>query len=416
MESNLPLPNDCETAELAETEIPTATYGRSPGPASGDAGNRLPRVPIRIAYCIDNAGVGGTELNAVRSAELLDPARFNLVVFTLKDGGPLIDRYRKRGIEVLPLRLRSLYNAQAFRQGFWFARELRRRSIAVLHTHDFYSNIFGVFWGRVARRPSILASRRWWNDLPTPRLRLANRHAFQFADKVLANSDRVGQAVAHFDAVGRDRVAVIPNFVDDELFLPPDRSAIRKDRYRLDPASSTILIGMVARLAPEKGHRDLFLALQLLRTQGTDAHLVLVGDGPCRPELIVLAQELGISDHVTFAGEQPDGARLIAACDIAVLPSHSEGFPNAIIEAMAAGRAIVATEVGGTPDAITNEETGLLVPVASPLALAFALARVINDPVLRVALGRRAQAKAKQEYGAAMAAARLARLYEQLAR
>jgi glycosyltransferase involved in cell wall biosynthesis len=155
---------------------------------------------------------------------------------------------------------------------------------------------------------------------------------------------------------------------------PEDAAALRAELH-LEPAAKVVL--SVGRLSHEKGHKDLISAFTRLRNEMPDLHLVIVGDGPERAKL-----DRG-TENILFAGQRDDAKRFYAIADVFALPSYTEGTPNVLLEAMAAGVPIVATNVGGIPELVTNERHALLVPAASPMEMAKALRRILQSPELR---------------------------------
>jgi glycosyltransferase involved in cell wall biosynthesis len=369
---------------------------------------------IVVAFVIDNMRLGGTELNAVRTAERLDRDRFDLRVLCLHGEGPLTERYRAMGVPVVEMPLASLYGASMLTTGVRFARYLRREGVQIVHAHDMYSNIFASVWGRAARVPVVIASRRWWHSLPSRKLRLGNRVAFRLADAVLANSAAVARSVHDEAGVAPSAVWTVPNFADDETFEPlaPAERALVRRAWRVP--DDALVVGCVARLHPVKDHATLLRATASLRSSGRRVHLVLIGDGEARRDLEQLADQLAIRDAVTFVGEVRGGQNHHRAFDVSVLCSLSEGFPNTLVEAMAGGRPVVATAVGGSVDAVVDGETGMLVPPAAADALAAALARLLDDPDARARMGRAGSARARRLYDARHTVATLEIMYERL--
>jgi glycosyltransferase involved in cell wall biosynthesis len=153
----------------------------------------------------------------------------------------------------------------------------------------------------------------------------------------------------------------------------------------------------VARLEAVKDHASLVRAVAMLAPRWPALHLCLVGDGAMRESLERVVRDEGVGDRVHFAGQRPNTPNLHHAFDISALASLSEGFPNSLVEAMAAGRPVVATDVGGNPDAV-RAETGLLVPPAQPDQMARAIERLLGDPALRASMGREALRVARREY------------------
>jgi glycosyltransferase involved in cell wall biosynthesis len=231
-------------------------------------------------------------------------------------------------------------------------------------------------------------------------LRVANRIAYKFAHRVLANAPALARLVSSEEGVPPSRVITLQNFVEADAFESPtaDQMAALRSRLGLAGPSSVPVIGIVARLHPVKDHETLLRAARVLKDRGRAFRLVIVGDGDRRAMLESLATELGLAAMVHFAGQLPNRPNLNVLFDVSVLCSTSEGFPNSIIEAMAAGRAVVATDVGGIPDAVEHERTGLLVPPRDVEGLANALDRLLNDPPYRQTLGAAGRELARQKY------------------
>jgi len=371
--------------------------------------------PVRIAYCIDTMQIGGTELNALRTAERIDRSRFEISIISLQPDGPLADRYRDAGIPVHPYRLTSLYAADSLRQGLRLAGWLRRERIEILHCHDLYANLFAAPWGRIARVRTIITSRRWLHALPNRQLEIANRIMFRVGHWVLVNSAAVAESVATTDRVPRRRVLEVSNFVGDGAFAPLPALAAREIRGELGIPDDAFVVGCIARLAPVKDHATLLRAVQLVAAKWPRLHLLLVGDGESRRELESLATQLGIGDRVHFAGFRANEPNLHHLFDVSALTSLSEGFPNSLVEAMAAGRPVIATAVGGNVDAV-RPETGFLVPVGAPADVASAVERLMSDDALRARMGMAGREVAYGEYHAGSVIPKLEQLYLKLAR
>src|SRR2546427_7165082 len=373
-----------------------------------------PRERTRVMFCIDNMQIGGTELNAVRTAERLDRTRFDLSVVCLQRDGPLMARYEAAGIPVITMALKIRYGVSAVRHGFRLATLLRNRHVDIFHAHDFYSNIFGITWARLAGTPVVIASRRWWAWPPRRAHRILNRVASRFADRVLANSRAIGEMLSATEGFPLKEVVVIPNFVDDRsvtALTPRQREGLLRG---LGVPPTARVIGTVANLSPIKDHATLLRAVALLTPKWPDLHVVLVGDGPCRSTLEELVCGLDLGGRVHFAGVRDNGPQLHQLLEVSVLCSLSEGFPNTLIEAMAQGVPVVATDVGGTRDAVFNGTTGLLVPPSDPTRLAAALDSLLSDPNRRRAISVAAQHHVRDAFSADSVIASLETLYMSL--
>jgi len=259
--------------------------------------------------------------------------------------------------------------------------------------------------------PLVIASRRWWNALPSRALALANRAGYRAAHRVLANSEAVGRLVED-EGVPRRKVFVLPNFLEDAAFEPVTRGYRDRVLAEIGVPDGATVVGLVARLSREKRVDDLVRAAARLAPADGAPHVVVVGDGGERPALEALARELGIADRVHFAGHRANRPNLHALFDVSVLCSAREGFPNAVVEAMAAGRPVVATAVGGVPDAVVDGETGRLVPAGDVPALADALRALVADAGLRERMGAAARERARARYHERMVMPRLMSLYE----
>jgi glycosyltransferase involved in cell wall biosynthesis len=237
--------------------------------------------------------------------------------------------------------------------------------------------------------------------------------AYTLADRVLANSPSVARSLTSNDGVAPHRIAVVPNFVDDSAFDAP-----RNQRHpllaELGIPQDARVIGVVARLDPIKEHETLLHAAALLARRWPMLHVVIVGDGENRGALERLSATLGLRDRVHFAGYRSNVPNVNHAFEVAVLSSRSEGFPNTIVEAMAAGRAVVASDVGGNSDAVVHGVTGLLAAAGDRAGFANALDIVLGDPALARRMGEAGRRRAHAEFNATAALARLATLYDSL--
>ncbi|MEO8464692.1 MAG: glycosyltransferase [Gammaproteobacteria bacterium] len=368
---------------------------------------------VKLAYCIDSFAIGGTELNAVRTAEALDPKHFDLRVIHLQADGPLLQRYRALGVEMLHLPISSFYTFQTARQGFQLTRILRRWNIEVLHTHDVYTNIFAVPWARALSDCRILASRRWWKATPRAGLGRLNRYACRFADRILANSSSVAAMLIAEDGVPHEKVVEIPNFVEEHLFDDVSELARAAQREAWGVPKGAFVVGSVARLAPIKNHA---LLIGAVATLATHCHLVLVGDGPSRGELQRLVDMFGINARVHFVGAVLGRTNWNQFFDVSVLCSTSEAFPNSILEALAAARPVVATRVGGIVDVVSDEQTGLLLQRTDDREeLARLLNRLESDTYLRRKLGEAGRHMVRTRFHRDAVIERLSSLYRSMA-
>ena len=371
---------------------------------------------LRVAFCIDNMNVGGTELNALRTARHLVEQGISLSVFSLSEDGPLVERYAELEVPIHFLPIRNLYGWHTLRRGRELASTVHRERIQVVHAHDFYSNIFAAPWTRLAGA-AFVASRRWWDGPDRRAQRWANRLSYVVADRVLANSEAVAELLRRVERVAGAKIVVVRNFVEDTAFQPPGPAWIDAFAAELQLPPQRLVVGAVASLLPIKDHATLLRAVARLAPGWPTLYLVLVGaDGGCRAELERLARQLGIADRVRFAGLRPNIPSAHWLFDISVLTSVSEGLPNSLLEAMAAGRPVVATRVGAVPDAVVDGETGALVAPGDDVALASQLGALLASPESRRGLGEAGRLRALEHYSVRPAVDRTMALYHGLAR
>ncbi len=245
---------------------------------------------IRLAFCIDNFQIGGTELNAVRWAERLSPERFQLTVLHFQVDGPLRARFQRAATQLVRLPLRNLYGPGAIRQGIRLARFLARARCDVFHAHDLYSNIFGVH--------------RW---------------ACRAAHRVLANSPSVAALLTRRDGIPPQKVVCIPNSLAEDAFVPVPAAERAAWRAGWGMPADAFVIGIVARLDRDKDHPTLLEALARLVTYVPRAHLVCIGDGPDRAKVTGLAQRLRLNGRVQFPGTLTAPFNLHHLFDVSVL-------------------------------------------------------------------------------------------------
>jgi teichuronic acid biosynthesis glycosyltransferase TuaC len=245
------------------------------------------------------------------------------------------------------------------------------------------------------------------------RMRVAE--AIQGLDAVVTVSRAIGDAA---DAIARPKrpITVVPNGADADVFMPRDAG---EARGRLGIPADAAVISYVGKLVPRKGVDTLVEAMGLLaRREGGAPRLVMAGIGPMRDGLEHRARELGIADRITWLGKVPhdDVGWVMSTGDVFVLPSLSEGLPTVVCEAMACGLAVVATAVDGTPEIVDDPATGLLVQPHDADGLAGALARVLDDPVLRSQMGAEALRRSEADYTWAANARRMEDVYAAVTR
>ena len=315
----------------------------------------------------------------------LDPGRWSVHLACFRARGSWFHRMAGSVDSVAEFPVESFKRFDALKHLWAFSRWCRERRVALVHTTELYSNIFGLPGAALAGVRVRIGNRRGMNtDKPRGLLAL-QRAAYSCAHIVIANS-RAGAVKLMEERVPAHKIAVIPNGLDLDLHRP--RSTERLARR----------VAVVANLRPGKGHDTLIdAAVEVLRCR-PEATFEVIGDGSERERLIAQADSRQVRRAFSFVGQRDDVPARLAEADIFVLPSRSEALPNAVLEAMAAGLPVVASDVGGIPELISHDRTGLLVPPGDPAALAAALLRVMNEKGLAARLGEAARVAAETHF------------------
>ena len=296
--------------------------------------------------------------------------------------GAYAEDLRGRGVCVHLLRRRPGVDwGYAFR----LARLVRGRAVDLVHAHNATAWFYGAWAAFLARRPLVYTEHDR-SFPPPPRIQALHRLLARLTRAVVAVSGEVADNLRRYEGI--DDVRVIPNGVDGHRFRPASEGERSARRRALGLGEGEVVLGTVGRLDPLKDHRLLIEAVTGLEGSW---RLLVVGDGPLRAELERLVQERSLGGRVVFLGERRDVPELLRAMDAFVLPSRSEGLPMALLEAMACGLPVVATRVGGIPEAVREGEGGLLCDPGDSGGLRDALCRLISDPPLRRRLGRGAR-------------------------
>jgi glycosyltransferase involved in cell wall biosynthesis len=262
---------------------------------------------------------------------------------------------------------------------------LRRIRPDVVHTHQIGALLYAGPAARRARVPLTVHTEHGKHYAGRWRMRLIGRMAGRYARRYFCVSADIVREVRDHRLVPRAKLALIPNGIDTQRFAAPaDGSLVRREAGVLPGA---FVVGTVGRLATVKRQDVLLRGFARLTAGGVAAHLLLVGDGPKREDLQVLAARLGVAGRVTFAGYTDRPERFLAAMDAFALTSDSEGMPLSVLEAWAAGKPVVASRVGGVPELIADGRTGLLFPAGDDAALSDRLRWLVHNRSLACALG-----------------------------
>ena len=367
---------------------------------------------------------GGSERQAVQLARLLhESGRYHVSVATLEQDGVLRAEVERLGLGEIPeYPLTSFYDRNALVQLRRFARYLRKHRIAIVHAHDFYTNIFGMTAAAMARVPVRIASRRE-SAVRSTKQRFVERCAYRLAHAVVANCEEVRQQLIG-EGVRAEKVTTFYNGLD--LARVTLRADLPREQVLASlnlPAEGRRFVTIVANLRahfqhPEpvslKDHPTLLRAAQRVRRAVPEAAFVIAGEGEMLEQTRALAAQLGLAHDVFFIGRCERVAELLAVSEVCVLSSRAEGFANSILEYMAAARPVVATDVGGAREAVLEGETGYLVAAGDDERMAAQIIALLREPERARAMGRRGKLLVEQKFSCAAQLARAQNLYDHL--
>jgi glycosyltransferase involved in cell wall biosynthesis len=363
-----------------------------------------------VVYYIDSNTFGGTEQALLHLLAGIDRQNWEPVVFHHAEPAlaPLLKGARRLNINTqLVPRMQGFQTVSRLPR---FTQQLREERPMIFHAHLNWllSCKYGFLASVLAHVPIVIATMQQYMKPPWGRtVYLQHRLVEKFIDRYIAVSDAVAQQLRKTFHVPAYKIHVIHNSIPIDRF---NCTASQAFKAKLNLGSERQVVLTVARLDPQKGYSYLLEAIQHVH----DAIFVIAGDGPEKTALEVQADKLGIDDRVIFLGYRQDIPELLAGCDLFVLPSLYEGLPLSILEAMAAGKAVVATAVGGTPEAVLDGETGLLVPPSDPVALARAIREILSNPSLLRKMGATGRERVVREFSSATMVHRISHLYEEL--
>jgi glycosyltransferase involved in cell wall biosynthesis len=365
---------------------------------------------LKVLLVVDRAGMsGGAERFVPGLAEHLPRDRFApWVCSTWEADAAVGTRLRELGIPLIELGRRSRWQVHRFAG---LAALLRRERFDIMHNHKFGSNLWGTVIGRACGVPVVIAQEHTWSYQGN-RLRvwLDGNVIGRWATSFLAVSAADAERMVRIEGVAPEKVEVMTA----SAYLPREVSSEGDIRNELGLGPGTPLVAVAAVLRPQKALDVLLTAHARVLERLPDAHLVIAGDGDCRPDLERLAGRLALDGQVHFLGNRTDVDGILRAADVAALSSDFEGSPMFVAECMASGRPLVSTAVGGIPDMLEGGRSGVLVAPRDPDALADAVIRLLNDPQERERLAAEGSRRLA-DFSAEAVARPYAELYERLA-
>ncbi len=373
-----------------------------------------------ILHLIGSFHQGGSERQAVQLARWMhEDGRYHVQLACLDRSGMLLDDALHIGTGEIPeYKLTSFYNRNAVVQLQRFARFLRQRDIAVVQTHDFYTNVFGMAAAALACVPVRIAARRETDGFRSDMQKRVERGAYRLAHAIIANAEAV-KAQLLKEGVRAEQVVTIYNGLDLKRVTPQlevTRAQVLA-AFDLPPDADRRFVTIVANLHhPVKDHPTFLRAAQRVHAVMPEITFVVAGEGALVEPMRALAAQFGLERHVFFTGRCERVAELLSISDVCVLSSQAEGFSNSILEYMAAARPVVATDVGGARKAIVEGETGYLVRAGDDETMAARLITLLKDPEKLCVMGKRGRRMVEEKFSCEAQLERTQSLYAQLFR
>jgi len=355
--------------------------------------------PLRVVHVVSTLSIGGLEKVVLDLARHRTRDRFTMHVICLDRAGVLKPEFESLGVPVHVIGTRGLVPTRIWR----LARRLKEIKPDVLHTHNPQAHLHGAIAARLARVPLVVHTKHGRDYMDGNWLAAGTRLATRWTSRIVGVSEDAALVALEMDGVPADKVRVIHNGVDLDRF---DVRVARPTR----PHRRAVTVG---RLTAVKDQATLIRAVGRVVAEVPDFQLDIVGDGPARRELEMLRDSLGLTDHVHFRGYHSRVGDFLATADFFVLSSLSEGVSLALLEAMASGLPVVATDVGGNGEVVVPGETGYLAPPNSPELLAAQMLRLADNAAEISRMGRAARRRVTEHFNLRTVVAEYEEMYTQ---
>lgn len=373
---------------------------------------------MRVLQFIGSFHQGGSERQAVQLIRLLGREEgFEVRAATLDRRGVLLKEMEETGPGEIPeFRLDSFYDLNFLKQIRRCARHLKEQRIDLVHTHDFYTNIFGLLAARYAGVPVRIASKRETGGMRSGPQDRIEKFIFRLADAVTVNAGAVEEYLRK-RGVPATKLEIIHNGLDLDRFRPAETDRGRICRELGLPEDEDIrFVTLVANLRHRVKNQSMLLRTAArLRDDHPRVRFVFAGEGERKRYLEGLAEKFGVAGATHFIDRCRIVPELLSVSYACVLTSTTEGFSNSILEYMAAGRPVVATDVGGAAEAVREGETGFLVASGDDAEMAARLDLLLRDPERAEAMGRAGRRRVEEKFSAVRQVERIAALYRRLA-
>lgn len=371
---------------------------------------------INILFLIDTLiGFAGTEKHLLNLVRGLDKSKFNCIVCCFEGKEQTMQPFLKQGITVEGLNLNKVYSLKALFVVFRLAKIIKKYSIDIVQTYHFKSDTYGIFVSKLIGVSKIISSRRDVGDLKKPRQIFLNRVMNRFVDRFITVCNKVGKRFNEIENIPYEKMVTLYNGVDINKFNTRNGSNQDDLRNKLCIYEDDFVVGTSAIFRKEKAHHIFFQAVDKTMPYINNLKALVLGHGETKRYFEEYCNQSSLKDIVKFTGYVEDVENYLSLMDVfCYVPNKNEGFSNAILEAMAMGKPVIATDVGGNAEAVVHNETGLIIPPDDSGSLVEAIFKLYRNPELRLEMGRKARRRVEEEFPLEKMIREHERLYEEL--
>jgi len=364
---------------------------------------------INVVHLVEELTIGGLEKTLTAVVLNLNKKKYNVSVWCLREGGFFADKLVKEGIDVKILHISTSRNPLSI---YKLYRLLKSHKFDIIHTHAYSAGTIGRISAFLAGIPVIISHNHSVYDYYNKCYHFVEWLLSLITDRVICISEVVNRFANETQRINAKKLITIHNGIDDVCAVTEKSSSDLKKELGL-PINHSI-IGTIAHLVEHKGLKYLLESASLLLASRRDISFLFVGGGALERKLKKLCVDLKIEKNVIFAGERSDIPEILFSIDIFVLPSLREGLPLAILEAMACGKPVIATNVGGIPEIVVDGVSGILVSPKDPEALFRAMDELLNDRAKLTKMGHHGERVCEESFSSNAMIEKIENLYDSL--
>ena len=362
---------------------------------------------INMLQLVNGFAIGGGEMKVLELVQRLDKGRYNITVCSVGQGGPLESEFRKAVDRVEIFSKKSSFDFSLVQK---VARLMKQQQIEILQTTLFYADVIGAYAAYLANVPVVIS----WEAVTGP-FALRHYYAYKLAakkiDRIVAVSEDIRTRVIRERRLADEKVVTIHYGVDLKKFAPEDQALKKAD---IGVSDENTVLGTVARFDHPKGHKHLIAAAPEIVKKYPNVRFVFVGDGPLRQDVEQQIHRLGLDQYFILLGFRRDVKQLLGLFDLFILPSESEGLPNAVLEAMACSNPVVASAVNGVVEVVVDGETGFLVPPGDPDRMSEVVIKMLKSPENMKQMGVRGRERVAEAFSVEQQIGKFEELYDAL--